>query len=283
MADASLDGAPNMFDATPNPQHQRAFGRAHLEFVAGKTASRLVDLHQSGCTKVILPRNHQPRTDAVFINTAGGITGGDRLRYSADVGDDADLCLTTQTAERIYKSSGGAGTVENTFTLGANAVLDWMPQETILFEGSALNRTLTVEMDKTAAFLALEPLVLGRKAMGETLHRCAFTDTWRIHRGGQLAYADALRIMDPTSLAGTATFGENRAIATMVYVAPDAEARLESLRQTLSFNDVTSAASAWNGCLVARFAAPDAQPLRKALIATLTQFRPYPMPRVWHM
>ncbi len=272
-----------MLDATPQIKHQRAFGRAHLAFVSDGGKARLTDLHQSGCTKVILPRNHQPRADAVFINTAGGITGGDRLAYSATLGDRADLCLTTQTAERIYKTSGGSGSVINTFTLGDRAVLDWLPQETILFEGSALARSLTVEMPESASFLAVEPLVLGRKAMGETLTQSQFSDQWRIHRGGRLAYADAMRITDPTKLLGMATFGENRAIATMVYVAPDAEARLDNLRQSLDFIGCIAAASAWNGCLVARFAAPDAQPLRKAIIATLTQFRPYPMPRVWHM
>jgi urease accessory protein len=124
---------------------------------------------------------------------------------------------------------------------------------------------------------------MGRKAMGETLRTCKLSDHWRIIRDGKLVYADALRIEDPTAISGTATLGENRAFATLVYVAPDAEPRRDQMRSLLSFDSVSAATSAWNGCLVTRFIAPDAQPLRKALIATLTQFRAHPLPRVWHM
>lgn len=272
-----------MLDTVNTENFQRARGRAHVGVIAREGETRLSDLHQSGCVKALLPRNHATRTDAVLINTAGGVTGGDRLRFSAHAGAGAALCLTTQTAERIYKSPGGHGEIISEFTIGAGSALDWLPQETILFDGSALRRRLDVQMDKTASVLLLEPIVLGRRAMGETLAECCFSDQWRVTRGGRLAYADALRITDPTRLNGRAALGANRAFATLVYIAPDAEPRCEQMRSLLKFDDVTTAASAWNGCLVARFAAPDAQPLRTALIKTLTQFRDHPLPRVWHM
>jgi urease accessory protein len=267
---------------SPTPL-QRAKGRAHLGFVVKAGKTKLSDLHQSGSVKALLPRNHAARIDGVLVNTAGGVTGGDHLQYSAELSEGAELCLTTQTAERIYKASADTGRIETNFKLGAKAALDWLPQETILFEGSALARKITVEMDDTSSVLLLEPIVLGRKAMGETLKRCVLTDQWRVKRGGKLAYADALRITDPTRLNGAATLGTHRAFATLVYIAPDAEARRDYMRSLLNFDAVTAATSAWNGCLVTRFIAADAQPLRAALISTLTQFRAHPLPRVWHM
>jgi len=272
-----------MLDISSSPSLQRARGRAHLGFrmQAGKT--KLSDLHQSGCVKALLPRNHADRIDAVLVNTAGGVTGGDHLEYSADLEAGAELCLTTQTAERIYKSPGGQGRIETRFTLGKNAALDWLPQETILFEASALKRSISVEMHASSCALLLEPIVMGRKAMGETLTTCHMSDQWRVIRDGQLAYADALRITDPIALYGNAALGENRAFATLVYIAPDAEARCDHMQTLLNFDAVTAATSAWNGCLVTRFIAADAQPLRAALISTLTQFRAHPLPRVWHM
>ena len=272
-----------MLDDTQTHLMQRARGRAHLGFRSQGGKTKLVDLHQSGCVKALLPKNHADRIDAVLINTAGGVTGGDKLLYSAQLDAGAELCLTTQTAERIYKSSGGVGQIETHFTLGKNTALDWLPQETILFEQSALVRQLTIEMDASASALILEPIVLGRKAMGETLQSCLFTDQWRVTRSGKLAYADALRITDPTALSGAACLGHNRAFATLVYIAPDAEARRDQMQSLIKFDDVTTATSAWNGCLVSRFGAPDAQPLRCALIHTLTEFRAHPLPRVWHM
>ena len=270
-----------MFDASlPSENMQRAKGRAEVGF----GARGLKHLYQSGCAKVLLPQNFQPIPEAVFINTSGGVTGGDQLKFSANVEETAALTVTTQAAERIYRASSGEAHITNTLTLGERSRLEWLPQETILFEGSALKRQLNVEMDESAALLALETLVLGRKAMGETLQHSRLSDQWRIRRGGRLIYADALRFdAPPTETHSAATLNGNRALATLVYIAPDAEDRLQQARDLLPFNDVEAAASAWNGILTLRFLAPDAQPLRKALIAFLTQFRSRDLPRVWHM
>jgi len=270
-----------MLDATLHtPIMQRAKGRADVGFgVHG-----LKTLYQSGCAKVLLPQNFQPVPEAVFINTSGGATGGDRLVYSASVQEHAALTVTTQAAERIYRASSGVAHITNRLTLAADSRLEWLPQETILFEGAALNRRIDVEMDKTSELLALEMLVLGRRAMGETLQQARLSDQWRIRRNGRLIYADGLRFSEPRSeTQSRATFNGQRALATLVYVAPDAEDRIASVRSLLNFEGVEAAASAWSGLLVVRFLAPDAQPLRAALISFLTAFRGGDLPRVWHM
>lgn len=272
-----------MLDLTASQGLQRAFGRAEIGVVQKAGQTKLAHLHQSGCVKALIPRNHSPRMDVVLINTSGGVTGGDHLRYRANLAAECGLTVTTQTAERIYRTSSGAGRIETHFEVGKSAQLDWLPQETILFDQSALSRNLTVEMDDTSHVMLLEPIVLGRKAMGEDVLQTALSDQWRVMRGGRLAYADALRMTDPTALKGTACLGENRAFATLAYIAPDAEARLDQMKALLNFDDVITATSAWNGTLVTRFIARDAQPLRAALITTLSQFRAHPLPRVWHM
>lgn len=268
---------------TPNSGKplQRAHGRADVVF--GATGLR--HLHQSGCAKALLPRNFQPTPEAVFLNTSGGVTGGDQLEYSAKVEADTALCVTTQAAERIYKSCSGAAKITNMLTLEANSRLEWLPQETILFEGSVLKRQLNVEMADTAHLLAVETLVLGRRAMGETLREASISDQWRVRRGGRLVFADALRFGSPTTktLSTTATLNGNRALSTILYIAPDAEARIDHARSLLKFEGVEAGASAWNGMLSVRFLAPDAQPLRAALVAFLTQFRGCELPRIWHM
>ena len=264
---------------------QRARGRASVGFVRKAGTTRLADMHQAGCAKVLLPASYDDMPQAVFINTSGGVTGGDRLQWQAVAGPGTSVALTTQAAERIYKASSGEGQIETSLKLAEGAVLDWLPQETILFEGARLRRRLNVEMADDASALLLEPLVLGRKAMGETLDDVAMNDQWRVTRGGKLVYADALSLIAPLTrtTAGSATLAGARALATLVYIAPDAEARLEPTRRMLDFDAVGAAASAWNGHLVVRFMAADAQPLRQALIRFLSEFRPCALPRVWHM
>lgn len=191
-----------MLNSLPSRSLQRARGKAHLGFACRNGKSVLTDLHQSGCVKALLPRNHSALIDAVLINTSGGVTGGDRLDYSAALEDGASLCLTTQTAERIYKSSFDVGRVTTHLELGASTSLDWLPQETILFNECALERRLEVSMTSSSSVLLLEPVILGRKAMGEELETCFLSDQWRVRRDGKLVYAEAMRIDDPTALSG---------------------------------------------------------------------------------
>lgn len=274
-----------MFDAGLQSDLQRARGRAEVGFHCPDGPVRLKHLHQSGCAKILLPATYGPVPEAVIINTSGGITGGDRLAYSAEVAAGAAATVTTQAAERVYRASGGEGRIDTQLTLGADAALDWLPQETILFEGGRLARRLNVDMAETATALILEAVILGRAAMGETLDDASLTDHWRITKGGRLCYADALRLAPPLrdTTGGRATLNGARAFATLVYVAPDAEDRLDATHALLDFPGVTAAASAWNGALVIRFLAGHAQHLRAALIPFLTQFRARPLPRVWQM
>lgn len=162
-----------MLDTVLPPENmQRAKGCAEVGF----GARGLMQLYQSGCCKVLLPKRFEPTQEAVFINTSGGVTGGDVLAYAASVEGGARLDVTTQAAERIYRTAGGEAVIENTVTVGDGCHLDWLPQETILFEGSALKRQLNVEMGESSSLLALETLVLGRKAMGETLRTAVVVD-----------------------------------------------------------------------------------------------------------
>lgn len=269
---------------------QRARGRAEVavSFRGGRV--RLDRLFQQGCAKALLPRTYGGPPEAVLINTSGGVTGGDRLDYALTSGPGAALTVTTQAAERIYRSSGGAGRISTRLELGAGATLDWLPQETILFEGGRLERKLEVDMAEDARLTALETLVLGRAAMGETLEHAFFSDHWRIRRAGRITHAEALRIDGGCdggigrATGGMATLRGARALATLVHVSPEAEARLDGARALLSGIDgVEAAATARNGVLTLRFLSPDNAPLRAGLIRFLMAFRAGPLPRVWSL
>ncbi len=260
---------------------QRAVGRGEIVW-GGKGLERLF---QSGCVKILLPRIHSGPAEAVIVNTSGGVTGGDRLDLDVRVQEGGVLCVTSQAAEKVYRSSGGAGTIRNRVRLGARSVLDWLPQETILFDGSALSRKFTAELEADSRLLALETLFLGRRAMGESLGDVRLRDQWRIFRQGRLVYGDCVRLGEhlPRELGGRAGLDSAVALANLIHVAPDAGDRLGRARELLSFEGVRAAASAWNGLLLVRFVSRDAWALRNALGRYLEGFRGAGLPRVWSL
>jgi len=264
---------------------QRARGEARLGVRADGARTRLRENYQSGCARIRFPRHAADAPlEGVFVNTAGGITGGDRIAYAVTVEAGARAMVTTQAAERIYKRSAGVADLATTLTVAAGGALDWLPQETILFDRSATRRTITADVAADATLIAAEAIVLGRTAMGEAARDVIFHDSWRIRRGGRLVFADGLRLDGDTvaALAGGATGNGAIAIATVLCVAGDAEARLEAVRAALADAPAEAGASAWNGMLTARILAGSGQTLRAALACVIETLRGQPMPRVWN-
>ncbi|SDG26324.1 urease accessory protein UreD [Pelagibacterium luteolum] len=218
------------------PALQRAVGEARVATKPRDGKAVLDTLYQLGCGKIRVPKTHGNWLEAVLINTSGGLTGGDRMDWGASAAPGTHLVVTTQACERIYRATSGAANVTSTLHIGAGARLDWLPQETILFDGSALDRTLTVDMAPDATFLGLESVILGREAHGEDAHSAAISDRWRIHRDGHLIHAEAARLDADDILGRTnmALLDGARAYATLCYVAPDSEQHIEKLKALVS-------------------------------------------------
>jgi urease accessory protein len=162
--------------------------------------------------------------------------------------------------------------------------VDWLPRETIFFDGGRLARRLEADLSGDARLLALEAMTFGRALKGERVLCGALSDQWRIRRDGRLIHAEALRLAGDlaAAVAGPATLGGARALATLVEVAPDAADRLAAARARIAHLDgVAAGASAKDGVLILRFLAPDIAPLRHALIRFLAAYREAPLPRVW--
>jgi urease accessory protein len=267
------------------PALERARGAARLAVRADRGRTVLAENYQAGSARLRFPKpGADERFTAVLINTAGGMTGGDRFTTTITVHDGAAATVTSQTAERIYRRSSGVAEIDTTLVVGADAALDWLPQETILFDRSALARLLAADVAPSGSLLAVESIVLGRAAMGEAVTAAALADRWRIRRGGRMIFADGLRFDGDTTriLAGGATGNGATALATLVLVAPDAEARLPAARAALERASAEAGASAWNGMLVARLIASAGAALRADLMRLIEALRGLPMPRVWH-
>ncbi len=239
---------------------------------------------QEGCLKARLPRPEQGGwTSIVTLNSAGGVAQGDRLETAICAGPATKLTVASQAAERFYRSPGGLpAKVRTTLTVGPGAALEWLPQETILFDHCALDRRLEIEVAADAWFLGVEILVFGRALMGESVQRALLRDTIRVRRADCLLWHDAVRFDGPVQavLDRPAVASGARAVATLVHVVGNAAARLDGLRAALA--PWQAGASAMGDLLVARVVAHDGACARAAIVAGLASLRDgRPLPRVW--
>lgn len=263
-----------MFDSAPI-RLQRIRGEAAVEF----GASGLSRLYQSGSAKAMLPRSHGPVPEVVFLNTAGGLTGGDRLAFHIALDEGVRLTATTQTAERAYRTPGARAEVSVSLRVGAAGHLDWLPQETILFDGAALGRTTRIDLEPGATCLACETLVLGRGAMGETVRSLDLFDKRVILRRGDPVLVEPFALDgDDLASGDPAGIGAARAVGTIIYIGPDAEDRLAGTRRIASHPWV---ASAWDGKMIVRAIDCDPSRLRRSARPILEFLRGAALPRVW--
>jgi urease accessory protein len=262
------------------PILQRARGEGRVIAAARDGKTEIQSLYQDGCAKVRLPHTHSDALQAVLMNTAGGLTGGDHVRWSATAMPGAKLVITTPACERVYRSIGGDAQVENRLLAHEGAHIDWLPQETILFEGSRLDRRLDVDLHDGASLTAVEVVLIGRDAMGETAPTARLRDGWRIRRSGKLIHAEATVLSgDSTERASLSLLDGAIAFATVLHVAPDAERKLDAVRALLP---ESGGASVIGERLTVRLLAPSGLALRRALspiIALLSSAGS--IPRLW--
>ncbi len=264
---------------------QRSAGRIHIR-VDSTTDGEIVlrRLAQSGSGRLLFPRVAGGLRDAVVVNTSGGLAGGDSFEVTAAAGPGAHLTLTTQAAEKIYRSTDLPARMETRLDLAHGAALHWIPQEAILFDQARLTRRLEVEMPADASLLVAESVVFGRTERGEAMRDGHFDDRWRIRRDGRLIFAEQSLFSGDIAaqLARPSVAQGGVAICAALYVAPDAEARADDMRAAMQ--EVAGAQggiSAWNGMLALRCVAEDGFMLRQRLAVLLRRLRGLDNPSVW--
>jgi urease accessory protein len=266
----------------------RAEGRLALSFRSRGGRTAIARLEQAGCLRARLPRPERGAlAGAVTMNTAGGIASGDRLATSITWEAEAAATVSAAAAERVYRARSGEAParVSTRLEVADGALAEWLPQETILFDGARLERSLTVALGAGASFLSVEALVFGRTARGEAMRHGEVHDRVELRREGRLIHADAVRLEGDVSrtLARPAVAAGGVAVATIIRVGPDGEAARERLRA--AFACVTGAeagASLREGVLLARIVARDGAALRRSVLAGLAALRQdRPVPRVW--
>jgi urease accessory protein len=276
----------------PKPALQRANGALRLQIQAKGGRNALHTLYQQAPCRALMP-DAEPGAplEAVLVNSSGGLVGGDRLDIEVGVGPRSWATLTSQAAEKLYRSTGADTQVTTRLSVGAGAWAEWLPQETILFDGARLRRRLTIDLAADARLLAAEMVVFGRAARGESFTRGFLHDSWAIRRDTRLVWADAIRLDGDIAVQRSRAFGFGNAAgyATLVHAGPAAASFLPVAREIAAAAPAEGGATLVNGLLLLRFIADDAMRLRASVIAAAGDLRaaiaglPARLPRVWQV
>ncbi|MGC9268592.1 urease accessory protein UreD [Acidiphilium sp.] len=268
---------------------QRSSGVIRLAMRRRDGATVLERLHQSGPLRLRIVRPEPGRwATAILLNTGGGIAGGDDHQLDIAAQSGTALTLSTQGAERVYRQGDGdaPARIAMRIAIADAAFVEYLPQETILFDRSALERRLRVDLTGSAGYLGVESLIFGRGAMGEVVRLLTLSDGIALYRDGTLLFRDVFR--PPHSFATSrrrAMLGDAGAMATILFVAPGAAARLDAVRSMLdgaALDGAAAAVSAWNGLLLVRILAQTGAMMRMIVLLVLEMLRGgRAMPRVW--
>jgi urease accessory protein len=244
--------------------------------------TRCMRAHEAGGLRARFPNSDAGELEAVILNTAGGIAGGDQLRLSVAVDDGGRLTVTTAAAEKVYRSIGPAATIDVQLKIGAGGLLRWLPQEMIVFNRARIRRSIDVDLADNATLVLAESVLFGRSAMGETVEVGAFFDRWRVRRGGELVYAETVRLEGSIAekLARPSVADGGRALATVLLVPGDDSAVAAGRLLSEDFHGEVGLSS-WNGITVIRICAKDGSHLRHDLASILTRCGRGPLPRLW--
>ena len=265
-------------------------GEAKISVRRTPDQRQAIDFFQRSPYRVLLPRPSSPNIMEIAIaNTSGGMVAGDDLNIDVAMGDKTLATVTSQAAEKAYRSHGPEISVEVNLKAGSKSTLKWMPQETILFDGVRLRRRISIHSREDARVLAGELLILGRIASGEILSHGLFHDEWRIEYEGDLIWADNLHLAGDigSQIASPVGFDESVALATFVYVAADAPIHFDFARSFLTSSGSRVGATLIGNVIVVRWLGKVPSTVKKNYADFVTYFGsevsdlPRSLPSVW--
>ena len=270
----------------------RVQGTAEMHFSQRSGHTRLNHVYHHQPLRVLVPYPVQDDVfSAVLATTSGGLVGGDHLSINIKVASGAQALVTTQAAEKVYRSTGEDCQVILDISAADRAWLEWCPHESIIFNGARLRRRLTIHIFGSGHVLAGGLLVFGRSAHGEALTYGLVHDEWSVRVNDRLVWADSLHLKGDLEalLAAPAGFENSKAAATLLYVGDDASSWQDFARRLIGGEGLRTGVTCFDNLLVARWLGHDASAVRQSYGMFWAAFRgvvrglPPRMPSIWNM
>jgi len=273
---AAQDATARIFAAN------RADGKIALMAADRDGQTRPQTTQEAGSLRVRFPRSRTSALEAVIVNTAGGMAGGDRFDIELTAGTGAQLKITSAAAEKIYRSLGPEARMRIALNVAPGGSIAWLPQETILFDRARIARSIEVNLARGAHLLIAEAVIFGRLGMGETVKAGRLVDVWRVREEGRLIFAETFRLDGAIGerLREPAVANGGSAIGTLL-IAPGDASLADSMRAVAGHCCGEIGVSAWNGLALVRFCAKDGAVLRRDLMTMLTASPGGSLPRLW--
>ncbi len=223
-----------------------------------------------------------------LLHPPGGVVGGDELNLKVSVVNKAHSLITTPAAGKFYRSDGRVAHLTQTLIVEQDSVLEWLPQETILFSGCNVNMTTHVELQNDAAFIGWEMLCLGRPASGELFGQGVAQQKFEIWRNQKPLIIDRARLEGSSDML-QAMWGMQGYTVTGTLLATNASKDvLDAVREHLVKNETgLFSATLIEDVLVVRALAHQAEYIRLQFIEVWQLLRPQllnrkaSVPRIW--
>ncbi|MCS0591996.1 urease accessory protein UreD [Massilia norwichensis] len=220
----------------------------------------------------------------IVVHPPGGVVGGDQLEIGMRLGAGSRVFATTPGAAKWYRAQAGAARQEVRLQAGEGAALEWLPQESIFYDGARVELGHEVELGAQACYIGSEILCFGRRAMGEAFTRGHVVQRTRIRQAGRLVWHEQGRL-DADAIASPLGMGGRSVCATLLAVGrPLPAPALAALRAEvpgLALSQVKSV-------LVARHLGDDSERARGAMLRVWQAVRPHLLgvearpPRIWN-
>ncbi|MBK7415737.1 MAG: urease accessory protein UreD [Dechloromonas sp.] len=274
------------------PEHLPSW-HAELHLGFARQGERTVLRENRHCGPLRVQKALYPEGDAVcqaiVLHPPSGIAGGDHLAISAEVGAGAHAQLTTPGAGKWYRSGGAEASQCLTVTVGEGATLEWLPQETIVFDGARARMETRVSLAADSRYIGWDILCLGRVAAGERFEHGKFDLFYRVDRNNQPIWIergsfsgnDAM-LHSPAGWAGATVCG------TLLAAFPQTPELLAACRQIAPADGDNHGLSALPGLLVARYLGDNSEAARLWFAALWAVIRPVCCgrsaitPRIWN-
>ena len=288
---------PTPLPAAAPPPETAATWAAHLQLGFGRTGERTVLRENRHSGPLRVQKALYPEGDAVcqtiVLHPPSGIAGGDELAIGITVDREAHAQITTPGAGKWYRSNGAGASQHIALTVGHGGTLEWLPQETIVFDGARADMQTRVDLAADSRYLSWDILCLGRAASGEDFARGEISLFSRVDREGRPIWLERGQIQGSDAmLASPAGWAGHRVCATLICSFPElpqqAAALLASLRAIVPNDDGLHGITALPDPLIARYLGDSSEAARQWLAELWNILRPAccgrpaVAPRIWN-